>query len=343
MNVITTDEFIKSVLSDVSEYIENDKLVIFESCLYKNLKDITLQKETTAITTYANKDKEMYRRFFLDKKISGRSDKTLAYYRIAIDGLLNAINKPLIDISSDDIKYFLAVKQIKRAWTAVTANNNRRAWNSFFNFLCEEDYIPKNPMVRVKNIKEPKLIKKEFTEIEVEKMREILNSEKTSAFLKKRNIAIFETLLSTGCRVGELVTMPMSDEVSDIMFVIGKGNKERKVYLNAKAKLAIKAYIAERNKLNADNNYLFISRENPYNRLTIGAVETMIRSLGSKAGIENVHPHKFRRTFATWGLKRGIPIEQVKQLLGHESIETTTIYAKSDDTEVKISHDKYLS
>ena len=160
---------------------------------------------------------------------------------------------------------------------------------------------------------------------------------------KERDYCILCIFLNCGLRISEIVALNLQDVRSDSLRVFGKGSKERKVYLNAKAKLAIKAYIAERNKSNADNNYLFISREKPYNRLTIGAVETMIRSLGSKAGIENVHPHRFRRTFATWGLKRGIPIEQVKQLLGHENIETTTIYAKSDDTEVKISHDKYLS
>ena len=343
MNVITIDEFIKSVLSDVSEYIENDKLVIFESCLYKNLKDITLQKETTAITTYTNKDKVMYKRFFLDKKICGRSDKTLEYYKVAIDALLDAVGKPILEITSDDIKYFLAVKQMNKEWTAVTANNNRRAWNSFFKFLCEEDYISKNPMVKVKNIKEPKRVKKEFTEIEVEKMRETINSEKTPEFLKKRSIAMFEVLLSTGCRVGELVTMHTPDEITDIMYVIGKGNKERAVYLNAKAKLAIKAYMAERNKLKISLDYLFVASKKPYNKLTTGAVEGIMRKIGNKAGIKDVHPHRFRRTCATWGLKRGMTIEQVKQLLGHESIGTTTIYAKSDETEVKLSHDKYLS
>lgn len=343
MNVISTSDFIRSVLSDTEKLVEKDKLAIFEASLYKNLKDITLTKETTAIITYPNKDEEMYKKFFLDKKISGRSDKTLEYYKVAIDALLDAVGKPILEITSDDIKYFLAVKQMNKAWTAVTANNNRRAWNSFFNFLCEEDYISRNPMVKVKNIKEPKRIKKEFTELEVEKMREAINSEKTSEFLKKRNIAMFEVLLSTGCRVGELVTMHTPNEITDIMYVIGKGNKERAVFMNAKAKLAIKAYMVERNKLKIDNEYLFTSSHKPYNRLAIGAVELTVRNLGDKAGIKDVHPHRFRRTCATWGLKRGMTIEQVKQLLGHENIGTTTIYAKSDETEVKLSHDKYLS
>lgn len=343
MNVISISDFIRSVLSDTEKLVEKDKLAIFESCLYKNLKDITLTKETTAITSYSNKDEEMYKRFFLDKKISGRSDKTLEYYKVAIDALLDTVGKPVLEITSDDIKYFLAVKQMNGEWTAVTANNNRRAWNSFFKFLCEEDYISKNPMVKVKNIKEPKRVKKEFSEMEIEKMRGILNTEATTSLNGKRNIAIFETLLSTGCRVGELVTMTTPNETEDSVLVTGKGNKQREVYLNARAKLAIKNYMQERKRLNVDNEKLFIANKKPYFELKSGAVEVVIRNLGKKAEIKNVHPHRFRRTAATWALRRGMPIEQVQQMLGHENIETTTIYAKSDRTEVKLSHDKYLS
>lgn len=198
--------------------------------------------------------------------------------------------------------------------------------------MCDEEYISKSPINKIKKVRVEKRVKKPFKDMEMEKLR-------FGAKDDARMTAILEVMLSTGCRVGEIEKMNRSDLDGDEIVVYGKGKKERIVYLNAKARFALQKYMESRKD---DNPAMFVSRFEPHERLMVSGIEMRIRKLGRENGVEDTHPHRFRRTAATLAINRGMPIEQVQIMLGHESIETTTIYAVSAQETVKTSHKKYL-
>lgn len=272
--------------------------------------------------------------FFVAKKIEGCTDKTLAYYNTILSKFFTEVQTDFQNISADDVRYYLAKMSVQNHLSKCSQDNELRVLKSFFKWAFGEGYISKIPTLNIKSIKQEKRIKKPFTEMQLEQMRHHLTH---SGSL--RNVAIFETLNSTGVRVSELIGMNRDDLRDDEITVFGKGEKERIVYLNTKAKLAIKEYLSSRTD---SNNALFVSSRQPITRLTIGSVESIIREIGEALGIPKAHPHRFRRTSATLALNRGMPIEQVQQMLGHESINTTTIYARSEKENVKSSHRKYV-
>ena len=241
------------------------------------------------------------------------------------------VSKPFEEVTTDDIRYYLATQRSKGI-CASTQNNKRLALSTFFAWLFANGITSGNPMLAVKKIKEEKLFKKPFTEVEMEWLR-------VGCQGNLRDTAILETLASTGCRVSELVGMDRSDLHEDEIIVYGKGHKERRAYINARAKVALTRYLATRKD---SNPALFVTLLSPYDRLKISGVEIMLRKLGETCGIENTHPHRFRRTAATKALERGMPIEVVKDMLGHDSINTTLIYAKIADGAVKQAHKRLM-
>lgn len=338
---------VRNILAEIQSFIDPDKMRLVEAAIYKHLNDLELHTIETSLVVSSDINTQLVQRFLVAKKVKGCTHKTLQAYTSGIRFLFE-INKNFTEITSDDIRYLLAVKQLQ-GWQATNANNNRRIWSSFFGWLTREDYIAKNPMDKIDKIKEVKAIKKAFSEIEVEKMRRHLyalgEETKTDKLTKMRNIAIFEMLLSTGVRISELIGIANVAEDSNIesMIVFGKGQKEREVFLNAKAVLAVREWVKIKKEYNIASPYLFCSVLSPYEQLQIAGVEIMVRELGRTVGVEKAHPHRYRRTAATWALRRGMPIDQVKQMLGHESISTTTIYAKSDISDVKTNHNKVLT
>lgn len=277
-------------------------------------------------------DEEAFRMFFIAKNIQGLTKRSLETYRGYISGALRFINKPLNQITTNDIRYYLAIKKERDQNTDTNIDNIRRALSSFFGWLHEEEYIDKNPILKVKKVRCERRIKKSFKDIEIEKLR-------LSAAGNIRLTALLETMLSTGCRISEVSGMNRSDLDGDEIVIYGKGKKERVVYLNAKARLALERYLKTRDD---ENEAMFVSQEKPHKRLLISGMGIDIRELGIKAGVPDVHPHRFRRTAATMALNRGMPIDQVQIMLGHENIETTTIYAVSAQEAVKASHKKYI-
>lgn len=306
-----------------------------KNIIYIELSDYSLQKinNTDLIVRNESAEEEAYRMFFISKNIQGCTKRTIQFYKASIDEFRRFINKDLLEITPNDVRYFLAVKKEKDKVSDTTADNLRRNLSAFYQWLEDEDYIRKSPLKKIGKIKTEKTIKKAFSEIEVEKIRIAARNE-------PRTCAIVETLLSTGCRVSELVGINIEDIKGDEIVVFGKGRKERRVFLNAKAKCAIERYLKERK---GNNEALFISLDRPYVRLKISGVEIVLRELGRRIGIENVHPHRFRRTAATFALRRGMPMDQVREMLGHESMETTKIYAITDQQQVKANHRKYMS
>ena len=271
--------------------------------------------------------------FLLAKRIEGCSEKSLKYYYATIQGLLDNIDKPIKHIQTDDIRNYLTQYQISKNSSRVTIDNIRRILSSFFSWLEDEDYILKSPVRRIHKIKTTCSIKETYSDEELELMRDNC--------VEIRDLAIIDMLASTGMRVGEMVLLNKNDinfnERECVVF--GKGDKERIVYFDARAKIHLKEYLKNRD----DNNpALFVSLKSPHNRLTIGAIEVRLRKFGIKLGLHKVHPHKFRRTLATMAIDTGMPIEQLQQLLGHSRIDTTLQYAMVKQSNVKFAHRKFL-
>ena len=271
--------------------------------------------------------------FIEAKRIEGCSDRTLNYYRTTLQLTLKAINKEYFSVITEDLRCFLSNYKEKNDVSKTTIDNVRRIISSFFSWLENEDYIAKSPCKRIHKVKTGKVVKEVYSDETIELIK--------LSIMNKRDLSIVEVLISTGIRVGELVRL----DIKDVDFenkecvVLGKGNKQRKVYFDAKTKIHLQQYLDSRKD---ENEALFVSLLKPYNRLEISGVEIMLRKIGKKIGIDKIHPHKFRRTLATKAIDKGMPIEQVQHLLGHSKIDTTLGYAMVDDTNVKLSHKKYL-
>ena len=276
---------------------------------------------------------ELIDSFIAAKRIEGCSEKTLKYYKTTINAMVESVAKNVRHIQTEDLRSYFIRYQEKNHSSRVTIDNIRRILSSFFTWLEDEDYIIKSPVRRIHKVKTASSIKETYTDEELEKMRD--NCEEL------RDLAMIDLLASTGMRVGEMVLLNRSDlnftERECVVF--GKGNKERIVYFDARAKLHLLEYLESR----ADENAaLFVTLRAPHERIKIGGVEHRLRELGKKLNIQKVHPHKFRRTLATMAIDKGMPIEQLQRLLGHQRIDTTLQYAMVKQSNVKIAHKKYI-
>ena len=265
--------------------------------------------------------------FLSAKQVEGCTTPTIKYYGSTIKQLFKKMPKKVTNYTTEDIRAYLAVFQRKHKSSKVTIDNIRRIFSSFFSWLEDEDYIIKSPVRRIHKVKTGTQIKEVLTDENLEQLRDNCT--------RIRDLAMIDLLASTGMRVGELVKL---NERECIVF--GKGNKERIVYFNARAKIHLQQYLAERKDR---NKALFVSLAKPHNRLQVSGVETRLRKIGRLSKIVRVHPHKFRRTLATMAIDKGMPVEQVQKLLGHVKIDTTMHYAMVNQTNVKLSHRKFIS
>ena len=321
------EEKLVNILNEMAEYLSIVQMKKLQEVLLKNLApDSVTHTETT---------NEEYLELFLDaKKIEGCSERTIQYYRTTAEHLLGRIKTPIRKITTDEIRTYLVEYQQNGHCSKVTVDNIRRNISSFFSWLEEEDYILKSPMRRIHKIKTKTVVKKVISDESIERMRD--------ACTELRDLAIIDLLYSTGIRVGELVQLNISDvdlEQRECI-VFGKGEKERRVYFDAKAKVHLSEYLDSRKD---DNPALFVTLDAPYDRLKISGVEIRLRELGRRLSIERIHPHKFRRTMATRAIDKGMPIEQVQKILGHSQIDTTMQYAIVNQNNVKVSHKKYIA
>ena len=278
-------------------------------------------------------NKKMLDAFIDAKRIEGCSEKSLRYYKNTIDKMLVSINKGIQEIETDDIRNYLTDYQLEHGSSKVTIDNMRRILSSLFSWLEDEDYILKSPVRRIHKVKSATVIKETYTDEALELLRDNCT--------ELRDLAMIDMLASTGMRVGEMVLLNRNDidfnERECIVF--GKGSKERVVYFDARTKIHLQNYLESRKD---DNPALFVSLKSPHERLKIGGVEVRLREFGKKLGLQKVHPHKFRRTLATMAIDKGMPIEQLQQLLGHSKIDTTLQYAMVKQSNVKIAHRKYI-
>lgn len=270
--------------------------------------------------------------FLTAKEVEGCSPKTLQYYEDTLARTLATVGKPIGAIESDDLRRYLNDYEATRNTSKVTIDNIRRIMSSFFSWLEDEDYIVKSPVRRIHRVKTAQITKETLSDEELETLRDACES--------KRDLAVVDLLASTGMRIGELIRLNVADvNLQERECIVGKGNKQRPVYFDVRAKLHLAEYLETR----ADNNSaLFVSLDSKARRITVGGMELRLRNLGKKVGVSRVHPHKFRRTLATHAIDKGMPIEQVQKLLGHAKIDTTMHYAMVNQNNVKASHRKYL-
>lgn len=277
--------------------------------------------------------KDILQRFIDTKKLEGCSPKTLIQYRRAIEKLINDIKKNIRTVTTDELREYLTNYYQNSNCSKVSIDNMRRIFSSFFNWLEDENYILKSPVRRIHKIKSMAPVKEVYSDDEMELLRDNCAN--------IRDLALIDLLASTGMRIGELVRLNRDDIdfYERECIVLGKGDKERIVYFDVRTKLHLQEYLNSRHD---DNAALFVSLRSPHTRLTINGIEFLVRRLGRSVGIKKCHPHKFRRTMATMAIDKGMPIEQVQKLLGHEKIDTTLHYAMVKQSNVKNAHRKYI-
>lgn len=325
-------EIITEIEQSLLNCLDNAQMETLHKVLYRCLGNVEINTKSIEICEYTND--ELIKKFISAKEIEGCSKRTTKYYESTLLKMNSKMDKGITHMTTDDLRSYLTDYQKVNNCSKASIDNVRRNLSSFFSWLEEENYILKSPMKRIHKIKTDKVIKETYSDETLELLRDNCNC--------LRDLAIIDILASTGMRVGELVKL----NINDIDFenrecvVFGKGSKERPVYFDARTKIHLKNYLNSRTD---SNQALFVSLDEPHNRLNISGVEIRLRQLGRKLGISKVHPHKFRRTVATKAVDKGMPIEQVQSLLGHSQIDTTMHYAMVNQNNVKESHRKYVA
>ena len=350
------DNVITEVVYAVSPYIKTEDVSDVRMRITMALSKYDIKEAVTDIVPYQGDiNEQILRQFLIAKVAAGRSKRTINYYRQSISHILATIGKPYTQITANDVRVYLALRVNRDGVTKCCANNERRNLSAFYAWLQKEEILLKNPMNKVEAIKEQKKKKKAFSNMEQEKIR--------FSCIDAFETALVEFLFSTWCRVTEACEVKISDINENRIVVHGKGDKFREVYLTAKAQLAIKNYLDQRKD---DSPYLFpkgvsmiyarkqgLSQKDYHmwwqypefiaqGQRDASGIESTIRKIGKRAGVENCHPHRFRRTGATMALRAGMPIIEVSRLLGHESIDTTQIYLEIEEKQLQATHEKYV-
>lgn len=327
------DQLITGIEQEMLPFLNNGQMAQLKKVLSHCLYDVEIvAKERESKETQAENE-QILKLFIAAKRVEGCSEKSLKYYATTVDSMLVGIEKEVRHIVTDDLRGYLTRYQQEKGSSKVTIDNIRRILSSFFSWLEDEDYILKSPIRRIHKVKSGTAIKETYTDEALEIMRDNCP--------ELRDLAMIDLLASTGMRVGEMVLLNRNDidfhERECIVF--GKGDKEREVYFDARTKIHLQNYLNSRND---ENSALFVTLSAPHNRLKIGGVEVRLREIGKRLNIHKVHPHKFRRTLATTAIDKGMPIEQLQRLLGHQKIDTTLQYAMVKQSNVKMAHRKYL-
>lgn len=325
-----TANILNQILQAMSDTLGNFQLERLKDVLETTFANIELVEKAD---NFSKEDCGIVEKFIAAKRVEGCSDNTLTYYSSTIKNALRKIGKNVKDISTDDLRQYLDEYQRSSGASRVTVDNIRRILSSYFSWLEEEFYIIKSPVRRIHKVKTGRLVKETYSDEALEIMRDHCDT--------TRDLALIDILASTGMRVGELVKLNRSDIdfINRECIVTGKGNKQRIVYFDARTKIHLQNYLNERK----DNNpALFVTLDTPHERLQISGIEIRLRRMGHELNIPKVHPHKFRRTLATMAIDKGMPIEQVQHLLGHQSLDTTLQYAMVNQSNVKMSHHKFI-
>lgn len=328
------EKFIQEISNAMSGLLDIEKIAVLNGVLLQVVSKYTISTDDEETHGSSASNERLLEMFLSAKQVEGCSIKSIKYYEATTKQLFKKMKKRVVNYTTEDIRAYLAVYQRRHKSSMVTIDNIRRIFSSFFAWLEEEDYILKSPVRRIHKVKTGSHIKEVLTDENLERLRDNCST--------IRDLALIDLLSSTGMRVGELVKLNREDvnfgERECIVF--GKGNKERIVYFNARAKIHLQEYFNSRKDR---NKALFVSLAKPHKRLGISGVECRLRKLGKISKIARVHPHKFRRTLATMAIDKGMPVEQVQKLLGHVKIDTTMHYAMVNQTNVKLSHRKFIN
>ena len=323
---------IHDVLVRIAGMLDKEQEQQLETALFIELNEYDVSVRCTDLVEIDEKPFALLRRFIATKRLEGRSENTILQYQLHLGKMIIAISKDLDKITTYDIRFYLADYKERRKVSNLTLDNMRRCISSFFNWLNNEGYIKKNPSAAVKKISYKKTVKKPYSQEELEKLRWKCDN--------LRDLAMVEFLYASGCRVSEVAALNINDIdfLSRTAIVLGKGNKQRTIYLTESAALHLNNYLISRKDCNPA---LFVSLKSPYKRIGKNGIEAMLRRLGQSAGISKVHPHRYRRTLATNMLDRGAHIQDVQKILGHEDIRTTEIYCYVTDSNIRYTYNKF--
>ncbi len=326
-------QFINQVVQGMLSSLNNAQIKKLQEVLIRAVSEIEITKSEGNSDAEKVSNESLLNDFLAAKRVEGCSEKSLRYYQTTISAMLTEVDKLVPEIDTNDLRSYLTEYQKKKGAGRVTIDNIRRILSSFFAWLEDEDYILKSPVRRIHKVKSASIVKENYSDEDLERMRDNCTS--------SRDLALIDILVSTGMRIGELVLLNREDinfaERECVVF--GKGDKERMVYFDARTKIHLQGYLNERTD---DDPALFVSLKAPHSRMTIGGIEARLRSLGKRLEIPKVYPHKFRRTLATMAIDKGMPIEQLQRLLGHQRIDTTLQYAMVKQSNVKNAHRKYI-
>jgi len=332
-------QFIEDILTGMETVLDNSQMMSLNRSLNHHTANLTISENPNNIDlNYEKTNRILINQFIKNKKLKGLSANSIKYYKSQLELIRKWAIKSFIEMTADDLKEYLAMYKARNNCSNTTLNNTRRILSSFWRWLEIEEKIIINPMKRVQYIKEPKKVRKAFTDQEIESMRNRLPTTQDP----KRDSAIFELLLSSGLRLSELTSL----KIDDINFkeckgiVMGKGNKERIFYFSERAKVCMMEYLDSRID---EKDWLFVSTNAPYNKFGSSGIGYMIRELGKRCGIEKAHPHRFRRTLSTRLVRKGMPIEQVSKILGHENLSVTMRYIETDMELLKLVHKKHTN
>lgn len=327
-------KMIAEILQGMQRHLDNAEMLLLREVLESSFMKVDIiESEPICLTDELEENQHELDLFIAAKQTEGCSEKSLRYYRTTIDTMLETVGKPIKHIDTDDLRSYLMDYQSRKNSSKVTIDNIRRILSSFFAWLEDEDYILKSPVRRIHKVKSVVAVKETYSDEDLELMRDNCD--------ELRDLAIIDMLASTGMRIGEMVLLNREDInfLERECVVFGKGSKERVVYFDARTKIHLQNYLQSRKD---DNNALFVSLKSPHTRMTIGGIESRLRKMGEKLHIDKVHPHKFRRTLATMAIDKGMPIEQLQRLLGHQRVDTTLQYAMVKQSNVKLAHKKYV-
>lgn len=327
-------QLINTILRKMSMILNDEQMIILENTLLSQFKNVKVENECTEIMTYdpSLDNNRLLSQFKRSLQMRCLSERTIEQYVYTTKRVLDIINKPAIYIESTDIKLYLSEWQHHSDIKRTTLNNTIRYISAFFNWMEKDDIIKTNPMRKIDAVKLNKTIKKPFSPAQIETLK--------CGAIYERDKALIEVLLSTGARISEVAAMNVSDIHDGQCIVLGKGSKERVVYFSDPALLHLNNYIKNRK---GDSDALFTSLKAPYNRMTARGLAQQLNKLGVSTNVNNVHPHRFRRTMATNAINRGMPLQELQLLMGHEKIDTTTIYCTPNQDIIRCDHKKFVA
>lgn len=326
------NEIVDTIMLKMQNVIDELAMERLQAVLLDKLDKYEISERSTEIVMRDGTAEGLLRKYLATKRIEGKSERTIKRYADLLSTFISGIDRRLHELTAFDIRLYLSMYKEKRKVKNRTLDNMRKVLSSFFSWLHDEEFIPRNPCRAVKSIKYDKVLRLPFSGEELEKLK--------SACTNARDIALIHFLHATGCRVSEVVSVDIGDVdfKNRELIVYGKGGKERTVYLTQVASMYLERYLKERGD---ESKALFVGKGS--SRIQKNGIEAAVKRIGERAGVDNVHPHRFRRTLATELIARGAALQDVQMILGHEDIRTTQVYVYVDKRNVKNTYDKYAA